>query len=149
MSYDLFLVAAPGTDVPDVGGWAATLRRQSSVFDLCEVTEFSSDPDEADIWALEDGIEDEDWSVSEFRTFCHAQDLSGRTDDPVAAAAFVRSRWGTNLAAVAMPRHQADVELAYQHLVAVAARHSVRLHDPQVGEDVDLGSAGRLPGLWR
>ena len=150
MSYDLSLGTYPDQDfsLRDLDVLKQDLEKNSALPRLCEITPGRLTPSPIDILTLGEGLDFGDFSERDFTDFCSQRGLPADREHQVAAAAFLRSRWGFTVFTFKLPRTDQDARAAYSEIVALASRYKLRLGDPQEGEDVDLLKPGSLPPGW-
>jgi predicted RNase H-like HicB family nuclease len=153
VGYDLFLVDRDGRSRSEARAeavWAAF----SVVPGIAEAVAprlWSALPDDSDCEELAETLDEEPEAGLHLDRYCQARALS-RTQvesDPIQAAAFLDHLNGVTLVAMTLPRAEAEAEKAFAACVEFARANGLALHDPQVGEDVDLDSPGILPDLWK
>jgi hypothetical protein len=157
MSYDLFLRPRLGTLLgPDEKQQALDAFVAETHLDgPCEITTFRDGPhlDLGDSLTLEECFQEGEFSRSDYEAFCSARGLapeSGQDQADRAARLFLDVKWGQDVMSVKLPPAiMADAaHEAYRLIVDFARRHNLVVHDPQVGQNIDLESPGEFPPMW-
>ena len=92
-------------------------------------------------------IDDGEIRADDFRHFCRTHSLVDRIDpaDPQAAAIFLLHFWGCPLVTLHIGVDRDEARGIYRQAIEFARRHDLELHDPQLGDEVDLDDPGDLP----
>jgi hypothetical protein len=108
------------------------------------------DPEES-CESLREMIAEGELSAEDFRHFCrtHALVDSIAPPDPQAAARFLLHFWGCPLVSLQMGADVDEARAIYRQAVEFARRHDLELHDPQLGDEIDLDDPGDLPPAYR
>jgi hypothetical protein len=151
MSYDLMLQTYQDQEVsPDAfDTMQQEIQRCETLRRPCEVTPGRLGPSPVDVVVLGEGLDLGDFSERDFADFCSRRGLPADRQHQGAAAAFVRSRFGFTVASFKLPTAEEAVRTAYAEIIRLALRHSLRVTDPQKGQNVDLQRPGLLPPGWR
>jgi hypothetical protein len=160
MSYDLCLQAPRGTFLSrkEKDELVEKLRQETKLDEICEIIVSTPLSDSMICRGasrrLSKHIESGEFRRDEYEAFCASHGFhpnEGEQQADAAAYMFIRFKWGQTICAPCMPkRSDRDTDLfAYRLIVEFARRHGLVLHDPQVGEDINLDDPGELPPMMR
>jgi len=149
MSYDLILQTRPEQELTSLQFEAIQkLIAEGVLSRLCEVAPGKFENGRVDTLVLAEGLDFGDFTEQEFAQFCVSRGFAANRNDPLAATAFVRSKFGFGVCTLKLPKVEEDARAAFSAIVEIARRHGLRVVDPQKGFDIDLNRPGSLPPLW-
>jgi hypothetical protein len=97
--------------------------------------------------SLQEMIDEGEIRADDFRHFCRTHSLVDHIDppEPNAAATFLLHFWGCPLVSLHLGADANDARATYRQAIEFARRHDLELHDPQLGDEIDLDNPGDLP----
>ena len=156
MSYDLFLQSPRGTFLPfgEAKRLLEDFRNETNLDGPCEITDFVTEQVAfpSDVETLEECFRDGEFSRSEYEAFCTAHQLAQEADSQAACRAarlYLDYKWGQKLFSPSLPCEDGEVRKAYRLIINYARRHNLVVHDPQLGQDIDLDNPGEFPPRWK
>jgi hypothetical protein len=101
--------------------------------------------------SLQEMIDEGEIRADDFRHFCRTHSLVDRIDppEPHAAATFLLHFWGCPLVSLHMGADADEARAIYRRAIEFARRYDLELHDPQLGDEIDLDHPGDLPPAYR
>ncbi len=155
MGYDLFIQAPRGTLLPPSEGikLLEAFREETDLDGPCEITEHATPlPAHAsDVRTVNECIREGECSLEEYQRFCSALGVrpgAGNEAEYEAARSFLDYNWGQTQFSLELPREEDEGREAYRLIIEFARRHKLVVHDPQIGEAIDLDKPGEFPPMW-